>query len=236
MKVTLLLLALDARTTKYMSNSDCVVARAANRVLKTGYRASVGGFDFGIVDQNLKTVCNVPFGKDFLPEHMTAMAASGKDRKLVVEIPNKYLKPELLPAPKFDKYDLGIKYLCGIKDRNQRSEEVQDSWGNPVARAEKGGVLFSFLTDAPASSNYSSCFRGEDGRVIATGCISQIAKGDDAATESLKNYIKSAKICQPKDLRKLGVKALRRELKKYADIQRAMDICFRFKPENAVQV
>jgi hypothetical protein len=92
MLLSLTLLAEDAKTARYNNISDCVVARAAKRVMKPEYYPLVGSSHIDIYNSNHNYVClDCKLSRRFMLSEMVEMAGLNENRTIQVDIPEEYL-------------------------------------------------------------------------------------------------------------------------------------------------
>ena len=92
MLVSLTLLAEDAKTANYGNISDCVVARAAKRVMKPEFFPLVGSSHLDIYSSPYEHVSlGCKLSRPFLLSEMNEMARLNENRTIQVDIPEEYL-------------------------------------------------------------------------------------------------------------------------------------------------
>ena len=92
MLMSLLLLAEDARNAKYLSTTDCVVARAAKRVINPKFHVAVDSKYIGIYNEpHTPPIIDCRLSRDFCPSEMDEMARLNENRTIQVEIPDEFL-------------------------------------------------------------------------------------------------------------------------------------------------
>lgn len=93
MLVSLQLLAEDAKTASYLSVRDCVVARAAKRVMKPEFYPVVGSdrIDIYTAASHHRVYVDLELSREFTSDEMREMAALNENRTIQVDIPEEYL-------------------------------------------------------------------------------------------------------------------------------------------------
>jgi hypothetical protein len=92
MLMSLTLLAEDAKTVDFISVTDCVVARAAKRVMKPEFIPVVGTRTIDIYNKDTVLIIGgLELSRRFMGTEMREMAELNENRTIQVDIPEEFL-------------------------------------------------------------------------------------------------------------------------------------------------